>query len=57
MSETTPPSVSADKLALITRGVTDVVPRNLALEKLASGKKMRLYLGIDPTGAKLHIGH
>lgn len=57
MSENTPVSVSADKLALITRGVTDVVPRNLALEKLASGKKMRLYLGIDPTGAKLHIGH
>lgn len=57
MSDSQPVSLSADKLALITRGVTDVVPRNLAVEKLASGKKMRLYLGIDPTGAKLHVGH
>ncbi len=42
---------------LLTRAVTDVVPRKLAEEKLKSGKKLRLYLGIDPTGAKLHLGH
>jgi len=29
----------------------------LAEEKLKSGKKLRLYLGIDPTGSKLHLGH
>lgn len=42
---------------LLTRAVTDVVPRELAKAKLASGKKLRVYLGIDPTGAKLHLGH
>lgn len=42
---------------LLTRAVTDVVPHELAKTKLASGKKLRVYLGIDPTGAKLHLGH
>ncbi len=42
---------------LLTRAVETVVPRDLAEKKLKSGKKIRLYLGIDPTGAKLHIGH
>ena len=42
---------------LLTRAVSDVVPRKLAEEKLKSGRPMRIYLGIDPTGAKLHIGH
>lgn len=42
---------------LLTRSVTDVVPRELAQAKLASGKKLRVYFGIDPTGARLHLGH
>lgn len=42
---------------LLTRAVEEVVPKALAEEKLNSGKKMRLYLGIDPTGSKLHLGH
>jgi len=42
---------------LLTRAVETVVPRDLAEQKLKSGKPIRLYLGIDPTGAKLHIGH
>ena len=42
---------------LLTRSVTDVVPRELANTKLASGKKLRIYFGIDPTGDKLHLGH
>ncbi len=42
---------------LLTRAVSDVVPLKLAEEKLKSGKPMRVYLGIDPTGAKLHLGH
>ncbi len=42
---------------LLTRAVADVVPRALAEEKLTSGKPMRVYLGIDPTGARLHLGH
>lgn len=43
--------------ALLGRGVENVIPRELALKKLRSGEKLRIYLGIDPTGAKLHLGH
>ncbi len=46
-----------DTSELLTRAVTDVVPRKLAEEKLKSGQPLRLYFGIDPTGAKLHLGH
>jgi len=42
---------------LLSRAVSDVVPRKLAEEKLKSGKPIRIYWGIDPTGSKLHIGH
>ncbi|MFA6522907.1 MAG: tyrosine--tRNA ligase [Candidatus Peribacteraceae bacterium] len=42
---------------LLTRAVETVVPRDLAEKKLASGKPVRIYLGIDPTGSKLHVGH
>jgi tyrosyl-tRNA synthetase len=42
---------------LLTRAVSDVVPKALAEEKLRSKMKMRIYLGIDPTGTKLHLGH
>jgi tyrosyl-tRNA synthetase len=46
-----------DTEELLTRAVEQVVPKTLAEQKLQSGKKLRLYLGIDPTGAKLHLGH
>lgn len=42
---------------LLTRAVTEVIPMDLAKKKLATGKPIRVYLGIDPTGAKLHLGH
>src|SRR3989344_834992 len=42
---------------LLTRGVENIYPSREALERvLLSGKKLRIYNGIDPTG-KLHIGH
>lgn len=41
----------------LTRGVENIYPNRKALEKvLKSGKKLRIYSGIDPTG-KLHLGH
>jgi tyrosyl-tRNA synthetase len=41
----------------LTRGVENIYPNREELEKvLMSGKKLRIYNGIDPTG-KLHIGH
>jgi len=42
---------------LLTRGVENVIPASLAREKLTSAKPLRVYFGIDPTGAKLHLGH
>lgn len=42
---------------VLTRGVTNVIVKEELEKLLLSGKKIRLYLGIDPTGADLHIGH
>jgi tyrosyl-tRNA synthetase len=42
---------------LLTRGVTNVTPKALAEKRLKAGKPIRVYLGIDPTGAHLHLGH
>lgn len=43
---------------LLTRGVAEALPTKESLRKLLmSGRRLRIKLGIDPTGAKLHIGH
>ena len=43
---------------LLTRGVEKIYPSQEFLrEKLVSGEKLSIYLGIDPTGPTLHIGH
>lgn len=49
--------VSMISTDLLTRAVNNVVPLALAEEKLRSCKPLRVYLGIDPTCAKLHLGH
>jgi len=42
----------------LERGVENVFPNIGAFEKaLESGKKLRAYLGVDPTGPTLHMGH
>jgi len=43
---------------LLTRGVANIIPSKEGLEKkLRSGKKLNVYLGIDPTATKIHLGH
>lgn len=43
---------------LLTRGVENIIPNKEKLRKLlASGKKLNIYLGIDPTATHIHIGH
>lgn len=43
---------------LLTRGVANIIPNREALEKvLSSGKKLNIYLGIDPTSTQIHLGH
>jgi tyrosyl-tRNA synthetase len=42
----------------LERSVDTIYPSRQELEKaLANGKKLRIYLGIDPTGPHLHFGH
>lgn len=42
----------------LTRGVTNIIPSKELLKKLfKSGKKLNVYLGIDPTATRIHIGH
>lgn len=43
---------------LLTRGVANIIPGKEELKKLlTSGKKLNIYLGIDPTATKIHLGH
>ena len=42
---------------VLTRGVTNTIPDKKKLEKvLRSGKKLNVYLGVDPTATRIHIG-
>ncbi|MDO8505275.1 MAG: tyrosine--tRNA ligase [bacterium] len=42
---------------LLNRGVAEVIDREHLKSRLLKGEKLRLKLGIDPTGPDLHIGH
>lgn len=43
---------------ILTRGVESVFPSvDFVKSKLMSGGRMSIYLGIDPTGPTLHLGH
>jgi len=42
---------------VLTRGVVEVLPSKEALARLMKRQRIRLYLGIDPTAPRLHLGH
>jgi len=42
---------------LITKSIDEIIVRDSLINKLNSGKKLIVKLGIDPTGSKLHLGH
>jgi len=43
---------------VLTRRVTNIIPNKQKLEELLkSKKKLNVYLGIDPTATRIHIGH
>ena len=46
-----------EQLAVIRRGVDQIVPEDELRKKLAKGKPLRVKLGIDPTGFDVHLGH
>ena len=42
---------------VLTRQVEQILPSRKGLESLMKQKKIRVYLGVDPTGKYLHLGH
>lgn len=43
---------------VLSRGVTNIIPNKKQLEELLnSGKKLNIYLGIDPTATRIHLGN
>ena len=45
------------QLALLTRGVAEVISEEELRKKLAEGRPLRVKAGFDPTAADLHLGH
>ncbi len=44
--------------SFLERGIENIYPNKEFVEKrLLSGEKLKVYLGIDPTGPTLHLGH
>lgn len=39
------------------RGIAEIVPEELFIKKMRNGERMRIYLGVDPTGPDVHVGH
>lgn len=52
-------AVKLEKIeSFLTRGVENIIPSKEVVEKLLySGKVLNVYLGIDPTATKIHLGH
>jgi tyrosyl-tRNA synthetase len=46
-----------EQLEHLMRNAADVIPRDELLRKLASGRSLRVKLGIDPSRPDLHLGH
>lgn len=46
-----------EALAIIKRGADEVIVEEDLLKKLASGRKLRIKAGFDPTAPDLHLGH
>lgn len=46
-----------DQLALIKRGAEEILVEKELIEKLNTGRPLRVKAGFDPTAADLHLGH
>ncbi|MDN6322349.1 MAG: tyrosine--tRNA ligase, partial [Halomonas sp.] len=44
-------------LALLSRGTHEILVEDELKNKLASGRKLRIKAGFDPTAPDLHLGH
>lgn len=51
-------SVNQEKISqVLNRNVEEIFVKEHLENRLSSGKQLRVKLGIDPTGANLHLGH
>jgi len=46
-----------EQLAIINRGVDEILPEDELRKKLATGKPLTIKAGFDPTAPDLHLGH
>ncbi|WP_287408160.1 tyrosine--tRNA ligase [Oceanithermus sp.] len=46
-----------EALALLRRGTAEIITEDDLKQKLASGRPLRIKLGVDPTRPDLHLGH
>ena len=44
-------------LATIARGADEIIKREDLVERLKSGRPLRIKAGFDPTAPDLHLGH
>src|SRR5260221_518765 len=50
-------SPSTQAIEIIRRGCDELIVEEELVRKLASGRKLRVKLGLDPTAPDLHLGH
>ncbi len=46
-----------EALAVIKRGISELIPEEELIEKLKLGRPLRIKAGFDPTAPDLHLGH
>jgi tyrosyl-tRNA synthetase len=51
------PVAPEEAIEIIRRGAVDVIEEGELRKKLASGRRLRVKLGLDPTAPDLHLGH
>lgn len=47
----------AEQMHVVESGAADIVPKDALLDKLNTGRALRIKLGVDPTAPDLHLGH
>jgi tyrosyl-tRNA synthetase len=46
-----------ESLKILKRGAEHIQPQEALIEKLKTGRRLRVKLGVDPSSSDLHIGH
>lgn len=42
---------------ILSRGVSNIIPDEISLKTKIASSKLNIYMGIDPTAPKIHLGH